>query len=87
MRDSERHVNTAAPTNLSEGPTEVKCPQCKRGLLHVVTRAGRPQLVCHECEGDLADAPQRGADRAGSASRDNSAIVWASTSASKGLLK
>lgn len=60
MRDSERHVNSGAPLNLSEGPTEVKCPHCKRGLLHVVARTGRHHLVCHECDGSLDDGPQRG---------------------------
>jgi len=87
MRDSERHVNAGAPDNLIEGPTEVRCPHCKRGLLHVVARTGRHQLVCHECDGSLEDGPQRGADRSSASSRDSSAMVWASTSASKGLLK
>jgi hypothetical protein len=79
MRDSERHVNAGAPINriegLLEGPTEVKCPHCKRGLLHVVARTGRHQLVCHECEGSLADGPQSGDERSGATSRDSSAIV------------
>ena len=87
MRDSERHVNGSAPVNLIEGPTEVKCPHCKRGVLHVVARAGQHQLICHECERPLADGPHRGVDRSPDTSRDSSAIVWASASASKGLLK
>lgn len=73
MRDSERHAISGAPGNLIEGPTEVKCPQCKRGLLHVVMRAGRHQLVCHECEGP-PDESQPAADRS-DPSHDSSAIV------------
>lgn len=51
---------------LTDGPTEVLCPQCNAGLLHVTMKEGRPSLTCPLCEAG-EDAEQRSAAPSGTA--------------------
>jgi hypothetical protein len=43
---------------LTAGPTEVLCPQCNAGLLHITMKAGAPALMCPTCDDrDHAEQP------------------------------
>lgn len=41
---------------LTDGPTEVLCPQCNASLLHIEMKQGSPTLICPKC--DDREAPE-----------------------------
>jgi hypothetical protein len=45
--------SSALAALLTDGPTEVLCPQCNASLLHIAMKEGSPTLTCPKC-----DAPE-----------------------------
>lgn len=42
--------SSALSALLTDGPTEVVCPQCNESLLHIAMKQGSPTLTCPKCD-------------------------------------